>query len=185
MLVITSDDLVLLSPFGEANAEDVYPAVRESVADIGRWLPWCHRDYAIEESRSWIAECARNWQARSAYQLAIYSATSGMLLGAVGINHLVRANRLANLGYWLRSSHAGRGLTTRAVCLAARYAFEELDLTRLEIVAVPTNTASRRVAEKAGAHLECVARNRIVMHGQAYPAAVYSLIPADLAPLGA
>jgi RimJ/RimL family protein N-acetyltransferase len=37
------------------------------------------------------------------------------------------------------------------------------------------------VAEKAGAKLETLARNRIVQHGQPYDALLYSLIPADLA----
>ncbi len=180
MLVIATDGVIALSPFGDADPEIVYPAVRESIAVVSRWLPWCHPGYSIEESRAWIAECARNWESRTAYQLGIFTVADGSFAGSVGINHLVRTNRMGNLGYWLRTSQAGRGYATRAVRLAARYAFDELDLSRLEIVAIPANTASRRVAEKAGAHLECVARNRIVMHGQAYPAAVYSLVPEDL-----
>jgi RimJ/RimL family protein N-acetyltransferase len=44
----------------------------------------------------------------------------------------------------------------------------------------PENVPSRRVAEKAGARFEAIARNRIVQHGKPYDAALYSLIPSDL-----
>jgi RimJ/RimL family protein N-acetyltransferase len=66
------------------------------------------------------------------------------------------------------------------VRLVARFAFDTLQLSRLEIFARPENVASRRVAEKAGAKFEAIARNRMVQHGRAYDAALYSLIPADV-----
>ncbi|TAN54527.1 MAG: N-acetyltransferase, partial [Betaproteobacteria bacterium] len=51
--------------------------------------------------------------------------------------------------------------------------------TRLEIVAPVDNQPSRGVAEKAGAVFECIARNRVVLHGRPLAAAVYSLIPGQ------
>jgi RimJ/RimL family protein N-acetyltransferase len=55
-----------------------------------------------------------------------------------------------------------------------------LGLTRLDIVCKPDNTSSRRVAEKVGARFEAISRNRIVMHGVAYDAALYGLVPEDI-----
>jgi RimJ/RimL family protein N-acetyltransferase len=88
---------------------------------------------------------------------------------------------MANIGYWVRTGATKRGVAAGAVRLAAQFGFEDLGLSRIEIAAIPENIPSRRVAEKAGAKLEGIARNRIVMHGQAYPAALYSLLPEDLA----
>src|SRR6185312_4258697 len=93
---------------------------------------------------------------------------------------IVRPHRYANLGYCVRTSRTRQGLAARATRLAARYGFETLGLTRIEIVANPDNLGSRRVAEKAGARLEAIVRNRIVMHGQPLPAVLYSLVPEDL-----
>ena len=53
-------------------------------------------------------------------------------------------------------------------------------MSRIEIAAIPSNVASRRVAERAGAKFEAVVRNRLVMHGNAYDAALYSIVPADI-----
>ena len=59
----------------------------------------------------------------------------------------------------------------------AEYGFRQLKLTRLEIVAPEQNAPSRRVAEKVGADFECIARNRVMVHGKPQPAAIYSLVP--------
>ena len=111
-----------------------------------------------------------------------FDAHTGQYLGGSGVNHIDRQNRLGCIGYWVRTGATGRGIAPKAVRLIARFAFDTLHLSRIEIVARPENTPSRRVAEKAGAKLETIARNRIVQHGRAYDAALYSLIPADLTP---
>ena len=84
------------------------------------------------------------------------------------------------MGYWVRSTHAGRGIATTAARLASGYAFANLGLARIEIVALPDNVASRRVAEKLGARFECIARNRLQFGDETRDAAMYSLVPDDL-----
>lgn len=65
--------------------------------------------------------------------------------------------------------------------LVAQYGFNEIGFNRLEIVVQVENVASCRVAEKLGAKLECIARNRLVGWGKSHDAAVYSLVPTDIA----
>src|SRR5438132_390407 len=83
--------------------------------------------------------------------------------GGCGINQRIRKDRMANLGYWVRTSATRRGIATAAVRLATEYAFEHTDLLRLEIVVAITNIASRRVAEKVGAVREGIAHDRIFL----------------------
>ena len=64
--------------------------------------------------------------------------------------------------------------------LLTRFGFEELSLTRIEIVVVEANTPSLRVAEKAGATREGVLRNGLVLRDRALDAVMFSLIPGDL-----
>jgi len=60
------------------------------------------------------------------------------------------------------------------------WALEELGLARVEILVQVGNTASLRVARKAGAREEGVLRNRIRHHGQDVDAVMFSLVPGDL-----
>ena len=175
-----TDGVVLIRPLEHADRDAVFSAVRESIAEISPWLPWCHSAYMPEETTAFIESTRTAWAQESSFNFGVFEATDTGYLGGVSVNHIVRQNRMANVGYWVRTSATKRGIASRAVRLAAQFAFEDLGLTRIEIAAIPENMASRRAAEKAGAKLEAIARNRIVMHGHAYPAALYSLLPTDL-----
>lgn len=175
-----TDGELLLRPLERGDRDAMYAAVVESVAEVSPWLPWCHAGYAIAETESFIESCINAWAQQAHFPFAIFDARTGQYLGGTGVNHIDRQNRLGCIGYWVRTSATRRGIASKAVRIVARFAFESLQLSRIEIVARPENRPSRRVAEKSGAQLETIARNRIVQHGRAYDAALYSLIPTDL-----
>jgi RimJ/RimL family protein N-acetyltransferase len=175
-----TDGVILLRPHRPEDCDVMHAAVMESVPEVSRWLPWCHSGYSREDALSFIRLAADAWTQNIHYPFAILAAEDGAFLGGIGINHIVRLHRLANVGYWIRSSRTRRGIASAAVRLVARYAFGSLGLTRLDIVCKPDNTSSRRVAEKAGARFEAISRNRIVMHGVACDAALYGLVPEDI-----
>lgn len=64
------------------------------------------------------------------------------------------ALRGAHIGYWIDEQFANLGITTKAVSVITKFAFDELFLHRIEINLRPENGPSRRVAEKAGYVLE-------------------------------
>ena len=177
---VHTDGVIVIRPLEQADRDALFASVRESIAEVSAWLPWCHPAYMPEEATAFIESTRQAWAHESTFNFGVFDAHTGQHLGGVSVNHIVRQNRMANVGYWVRTGATKRGVAVRAVRLAAQFAFEDLGITRIEIAAVPENQPSRRVAEKVGARLEAIARNRIVMHGQAYPAALYSLVPADL-----
>ena len=101
-------------------------------------------------------------------------------MGGCGLNNIDNNNRVANLGYWVRSSRTGKGIASSVVGLLARFAFEELKLNRVEIIPAISNKASQRVAIKAGATKEGILRKRIVVGDKIYDGIMFSLIPGDL-----
>jgi ribosomal-protein-serine acetyltransferase len=175
-----SEGPILLRTFREPDASAVYEAVRESIAEVSPWLPWCHQNYAIEETREFIGSRELASQGGEWYSFGIFAKDSGRVLGGVGINFINRVHQMANLGYWVRTSAAGRGVATAATRLAAKFAFEQLGLHRIEIVAAVGNVPSQRVAEKAGARREGVLRNRLLINGESLDAVLFSLVPGDL-----
>lgn len=172
---------ILVRPHEVGDIDALFIAVRESIAEISPWLPWCHADFSREELAGFVEVSRKGWADGSQYQFAIFDSATGSALGGISLNHIAKSNRLANMGYWVRTSATGRGVASEAVKLVAAYGFRDLGLSRVEIAAIPENTAGRRVAQRAGAKFEAVVRNRLVMHGGAYDAALYSLIPGDVA----
>lgn len=174
------DPVVQLAPWVLADAQDLSAAVQESVASVGRWLPWCTPDYGVPQAEQWVATCRAQWRARTAYAFAIRAAGDGTLLGSCGLNQFNDRHRYANLGYWVRSTAQGHGVASAAARLVAAFGFRELDLSRIEIVTLTDNLASGRVATKLGARHEGVARQRLWAWNTAHDAAVYGLVPGDL-----
>lgn len=173
---------ILVRPYFEKDIKPMYDAVMESINEVSRWLPWFHAGYTMEESGKWIRSRKADWETGNAYSFCIMDAEDGTFLGSCGLNHINKMHVFANLGYWIRTSKTGKGAASTAVKLVAGFAFQELGLERVEIVAPVGNHASQRVAEKAGAVKEGVLRNRLIVHGHSTDAVMFSLIPTDLKP---
>ena len=74
----------------------------------------------------------------------------GELIGAIDLRSINRQNRSAECGYAIATPHWGKGITTRAVVLALRYAFCELGMDIVRASCLRRNPASARVLEKNG-----------------------------------
>lgn len=172
---------IVIRPHEADDIAPMFAAVVESMATVGRWMSWCHPDYSMQDATTWYERAAHAWTVEGDREFGIFDATSGQVLGCVGINQVNRVNLFANMGYWVRSSHERRGIASTAARLASDYAFANLGLARIEIAVLPDNAGSRRVAEKIGARFECIARSRLHFKGETRDAAVYSLVRDDAA----
>jgi ribosomal-protein-serine acetyltransferase len=178
--ITLTDGRILLRPCGPDDAEAICRAVRESVAEVSRWSPWCPPDYDMSLCRPWLEGRAEAWAGGLEYDFVILDARTGQVLGGCGLYQINQTHNFATLGYWVRTSHAGQGIATAAAKLLATFGFERLGFTRLEIVVSVDNRASQRVAEKTGATREGIARNRHVIRDRIDDTVVFSLIPGDL-----
>lgn len=168
------------------DAPALHAAVVASLASFSRWLAWCRDGYSLEDARQHIAACQTLWRQGSQYTFGVFD-QQGRLQASLGLSQLKRHTAAynheylnANLGYWVHRKAQGRGLLPPLVRAVARLGFERLGLVRIEIVAAHSNLPSRRVAERAGAQYEGIARHRLVIDGQAEDAAIYSLLAEDL-----
>ena len=139
-----------------------------------------HRDMlalALSQQPRWfrpLLRKSRTLQGWTGYDH--WSRAWSVALGGCGINQINRIHRFGNLGYWVRSSQTGRGVAASAVALLARFAFQNTDLIRLEIVCAVGNHRSQRAAEKAGARREGILRDRLLLRGTPHDAVMYSMV---------
>lgn len=155
---------------------DLYRAARESIEEVYPYLLWCHPGYSLADARTWLKTVKSEWDKGNSYGFVIRDAETDAFLGGCGLNR-VDENPMMNLGYWVRTGAAGRGIATQAAQTLARFGFDCLGLQRIEIIMSIENHASRRVAEKAGARFEGVMANRLFLHGRAHDARLYALTP--------
>jgi RimJ/RimL family protein N-acetyltransferase len=74
----------------------------------------------------------------------------GELLGSISLHRIDRQQADAELGYWIAPAARGRGFAVLAAGAACRWGFGDLGLHRIQLFHAVENTASARVAEKAG-----------------------------------
>lgn len=172
-------DTIAIRPYELSDANDVYQAINESLSEMKAWMPWCHSGYSVHDAINWIMEQDVQRERGMAYEFAIVG-PERQYLGGCGINQISQEYRMANLGYWVRTSATEQGVATRAVQLLSQWALTSTDLIRLELVIATTNTVSLRVAEKAGALLEGLQRARLMLDGKPHDAMMYSIIRDDL-----
>jgi RimJ/RimL family protein N-acetyltransferase len=80
------------------------------------------------------------------------------LLGSISLMRVAWEDRRAEVGYWLAREARGQGHATRAVRLICQWGFRSLGLERIDLFAATGNTASQRVAERAGFMREATLR---------------------------
>ena len=168
---------ILIRPLRLDDIKPLYEAVRESILEASKWMPWCHPDYSIEETKSWVKSQLDAWKNHREFSFCIIDSDDNNFLGGCGLNQFNRAHNFANLGYWVRSSQTGKGFATTATKLVAKFGFEILHLSRIEILTAVNNIASLHVAEKAGAKREGALRNRLRFRDRDSDAILFSLIP--------
>ena len=126
-----------------------------------------HQPDAEENREVFAARCTARERERHAgtqYSFGIF--VDGAFAGEINLNNVIRgAMQSATIGYWIDRARAGNSYMSEAVVVLADFAFEELNLHRLEICIIPRNMNSRRVMEKLHIREEGVAKRFLEING--------------------
>ncbi len=133
------------------------------------WEPQRHPSLPdpTRDRHAFEARCAARERERgtdNAYPFGVFVGEE--FAGEVNINNVTRgALQSATIGYWIDQRHAGNGYIAEGVVVAMKYAFEQVQLHRLEICIVPRNDKSRRVMDKLNIREEGVALRYLEIAG--------------------
>jgi len=127
--------------------------------------------YRIEDASEFIASCLEHRPPRN-YAVLVRGEVAGGVGGEQYGDILVGT---AEIGWWLAPEHWGRGITTAVVRRFVRHCFENLGWRRVEAGVMGPNTASARVAEKAGLRLETILSERYLKNGTIHDQLTYGL----------
>ncbi len=144
---------------------------------LHRWIDWCTPDFTLEQSERFLLATRLNWVKSEAYGFGVYRRYDDELIGMVAINELYHTFNMVSLGYWIRDSFQANGYGKEALEGLINFCFEQLKVTRVEIVCDPENLPSQKLAERCGAVFETKARNRFIYDGKPKDGMVYSIIP--------
>ena len=121
----------------------------------------------VNDRNAFVSRCNARERERhlgSGYGFGIF--VSGSFCGEINLSSIQRGPfQSCYVGYWIDERHAGNGYTPEALAIVFRYAFEELELHRVQVAIIPRNKASRRVVEKLSLRNEGIAERYLEIDG--------------------
>ncbi|MDX3849041.1 GNAT family N-acetyltransferase [Streptomyces sp. AK02-01A] len=179
-LTLTTERLRLRA-FTADDTDLVYAVCQDP--DIQRWTtipsPY-ERRHAEDFTGRLVPD---GWRNDTEYTFAVQPRDGGPVVAAISLHH--PRSGTWEVGFWTAKEHRGRGYMAEAMTALAHFAFTALDAVRLEWRAEVGNTASRAVAEKAGAVVEGVLRGGLLNKGTLRDCWIGGLLPSDLGLPGA
>jgi RimJ/RimL family protein N-acetyltransferase len=166
---------IRLEPLSEAHLEGLEELVRDAEVQRFTRIPSpCPPGFA----KTWIAtyEAARRDETKEAFAVV---GEDGGFLGVAVAPRIDRKARTAELGYTVSPQARGRGVATEALRLLTAWAFEELDVLRLELLISVANDASKRVAGRCGYVHEGILRSLHVKQDLREDTEIWSRLATD------
>lgn len=165
-----------LRPFDDGDADDLY-ALQSNAHVLRYWdsPPWTDRSRAAR----FLAGCRQMADEGTGARVAIESASDGSFIGWCTFNDWNPDFRSASLGYCLNEAAWGHGYATEAARVLLQWAFETLDLNRVQSETDTRNVASARVLEKLGFVREGTLREDCIVNGDVSDSWVYGLLRRD------
>lgn len=150
---VLQDARVQLRPHREDDTDRIIEAAADPLTQ--QWLPALPAQYTAADAAAHLEDIREQEAGGHAMYWAVADPMTSRLCGEIGMFGLSSTSRSGELGYWAHPDARGRGLTTRAVRLAARHGLLPRDvgglgMVRLVIRAAADNEASQRVALGAG-----------------------------------
>ncbi|MHC3473874.1 GNAT family N-acetyltransferase [Streptomyces sp. 7R007] len=166
---------LLLRTVGPQDTDAVYAAAQDP--DIQRWTT-IPSPYLPEHAEGFTRRMVpEGWADGSMFTFGVFL-PEGTLAGMLGIT--MRSLGVGEVGFWTAKEHRGNGYITEATLAAARWAFTQVSVDRVEWRAEVGNKGSRAVAERAGFTIEGTLRSAINNKGVRRDCWVGSLLPSDL-----
>lgn len=154
-------------------AGELYTLVDNNREHLGKWLTWVRDTTSIQHIESFIERSIVGFSREETLVCAIEY--KGEIGGIISYNKISKDLRKVDIGYWISSHLQGMGIVSRACQRLVDYAFDELELDKVEIKVATGNLRSRNVCEKLGFSLEGVISNAENLNGHLVSHAVYAL----------
>lgn len=134
--------------------------------------PWTDRSQA----QQWLINVQEGYRTRDALQLGIERHADHVLVGTCALFQFHAASRRAEIGYALGRPYWGSGYMHTALQALLYYAFQTLDLNRLEADIDPRNVASAKTLERLGFQKEGYLRERWIVNDEISDTCLYGLL---------
>ena len=161
---------VMLRALKVSDFQDWKKVRLENIDWLTKWEPTrpAGMPDVINDRNAFGARCNARDRERhlgSGYGFGIF--VNDIFCGEINLSSIQRGPfQSCYVGYWIDEGHAGNSYTPEALAVVLKYAFEDLNLHRVQVAIIPRNTSSRRVVEKLSMREEGIAERYLEINGE-------------------
>src|SRR5690606_36511381 len=127
MTTINVSETIMLRLVEVNDAEQIFKTIDAQRQYLGKWLPFVELTKKPEDTIQFIRSVNRD------QELVFVMLFQGEFAGLIGFKNTDLLNRTTEIGYWLSEPFQHKGIVTESVKRLVKFAFESLQLNRVEI----------------------------------------------------
>ena len=146
--------------------------------DVCRYFPFNpieDIDIYKEKVHRWVS----NYESDTYFHWVIEWKENNELIGTINLGSVEESCLMADTSYMLSPKYWGQGIMTEVLQVVLNYAFNEIELNRVQADVFDGNIASERVLIKSGMQFEGTARQKYYKNGKFIDTAQYAIIRSD------
>lgn len=171
MKEIKVNETIILKPLHPSDANDIFQTIHSQRNYLREWLPFVDLTQHISDTELFIKTSLENKENIFTIQ---YQHTFAGLIGCKGID---TQNQKTEIGYWLSFSFQKKGIVTLSLKSLVVFAFDNLNINRIQIKCAVKNEPSNRIPQRLGFHFEGIERDgELLADGNFTDLNVYSML---------
>lgn len=154
--IIQVTENILLKQIELSDADDIFQTINNQREYLGKWLPFVYSTKGIADTKKFIQSILDSPTENREYIFVIHYI--GQFAGLVGFKSTDKINKKTEIGYWLSECFQKKGIITESVKSLIKFAYDDLDINRVQIKCAVENIPSKNIPKRLGFKLEGIER---------------------------
>jgi ribosomal-protein-serine acetyltransferase len=159
------------------HVQGIYNLAESNRVHLRNWLPWLDRMKDVTFIENFVRNTELAYAAKTEYSFVILK--DDEVIGRVGLYNINHSNCSGEIGYWIGESHQGKGIVAQSCIQILEFAFQTLNMNRVEIKCAVLNMRSQSIPVQLGFKLEGTLRSAELLHSEFHDLYLYSLLKEE------
>ena len=167
-----------LKQLERTDAEVIFKTIDNQRSYLRKWLPFVEFTRKVADTQKFVDAILEAPEAQFEYVFTIQK--NGKFIGLIGFKDTDQLNRKTEIVYWLSEAHQKQGIMTQSVRKVCDFAFQKLELNRIQIKCAVGNLPSSKIPQTLGFKLEGIEREGECLTGNVFTdLEIYSRLKSD------
>lgn len=177
-LKLQVDDRIELKQVESSDSKDIFRTIDSQREYLGKWLPFVEQTRQLADTENFVDSVMNAPEGRFEYVFVIK--TGAQFVGLIGFKDTDKQNRKTEIGYWLSKKYQKQGIVTKSVEALCKFAFEKMNINRVQIRCAIGNASSGNIPKRLGFSFEGIERQGELLTGNAFTdLEIYSKLRSD------